>query len=54
MSDACAKSTDQRPADLMALHRQLQEMKAKGTCSSRDSRQHTEPVHGAVLVIRGK
>lgn len=54
MSDTCAKPSDQRTADLTALHRQLQEMKAMRTGSGRDSRQQPDQAHGPVLIIRGK
>ena len=53
MIETCTKPTEQRNANLMALHRQLQEMAAVRNASSRESKQ-SDRVQGPVLVIRGK
>ena len=53
MIASCPKPSEQQNADLMALHRQLQEMAAKRQWSSRDSKR-PDCVQGPVLAIRGK
>ncbi len=54
MSETCQQSSDQRAADLMTLHRQLQEMSARRKSASRESSQNPDRIHGPTLVIRGK
>ena len=54
MIETCPKTSEQQMANLMALHRQLQEITAKRKSSSRDSKQQPDHIHGPMLVIRGK
>ena len=54
MIETCPKASEQQMANLMALHRQLQEMTAKRKGSSDNSRQQPDRIHGPMLVIRGK
>ena len=53
MSETCPKANEQQAANLMALHRQLQEAAAQTKCSSSNSKR-PDQIHGPVLVIRGK
>ncbi len=55
MNETRPKTTsEQRMADLKALHRQLQELSSNRKCSCHASDQQTDRGQGAVLVIRGK
>ena len=53
MTGTRPKPTEQQNANLMALHRQLQELVAKQNFSSHNSKR-PDQVPGAVLVIQGK
>ncbi|MGA2067542.1 MAG: hypothetical protein ABSG86_21415 [Thermoguttaceae bacterium] len=54
MSDMPTKPAEQCRANLMALHRQLQEMAASGKCSDQPPRDRPQNFRGPELVIRGK
>lgn len=54
MNDTVTQSSEQRQANLMALHRQLQEMAVRVKWSDHDRKERTESLQGPVHVIRGK
>ena len=54
MNDTATQSNEQRQANLMALHRQLQEMAMRTKHSDQFPQDQSRPFQGPTLVIRGK
>jgi hypothetical protein len=54
MSDTPGKVQEERPANLTALHRQLDELAARTEPSSPSVADRRKDIQGPVLVIRGK
>ena len=54
MNDTATQSQEHRQADLMALHRQLQDMAARIKESNQSPKDQSRPLQGPTLVIRGK
>jgi hypothetical protein len=54
MSDTSGTVQEKRPANLMALHRQLEEMAARTKATSPSTEDGRKDIQGPVLVIRGK
>ena len=54
MSDTSGKVPEERPTNLMTLHRQLEELAARTKPSSPSAGDRRKDIQGPVLVIRGK
>jgi hypothetical protein len=54
MSDTPGKVQEERPANLTALHRQLEELAARTKPSSPLTADRWKDIQGPVLVVRGK
>jgi len=54
MNDTATQSNEQRQANLIALHRQLQEMAAGSKRSDQPAKDQSRPLQGPTPVIRGK
>jgi hypothetical protein len=54
MHETATQIKDQSQANLIALHRQLQDMASKGKWSNQNSRNSPRPMQASTLVVRGK
>ena len=54
MSDAAPPATEQPLADLVTLHKQLEELATRTKRPSSAERERRQQVEGPVLIIRGK
>ena len=54
MNDNATETEEIRQTNLMALHRQLQELAAKANRSNESSKGRPRPLQGVTLVIQGK
>jgi hypothetical protein len=54
MSDTSGNAQEERPANLTALHRQLEELAAETKPSTRSTADRRKDIQGPILVIRGK
>ncbi len=54
MNDTATQPNEHCQADLMALHRQLQEMAIRAKRPDQLSKDQSRPLQGPTLIIRGK